>query len=186
VSFDLRDYILVFEDVVPADLCQQVLDEYKNDQNWMNTTTGNGLDRNVRRCDAINITEEVVIFKNENKRREIDQQLFFCAEKAIWAYNQKFPEAKIQQDSGYTLLRYQEEEFYSRHTDSFLQAPRAVSCSFSLNDDYAGGEWGFFDGQIKMKPPKGSAVMFPSNFMFPHEIFKVTRGVRYSIITWFI
>ena len=61
-----------------------------------------------------------------------------------------------------------------------------MSCSFALNDDYEGGEWGFFDREIIVKAPKGSAVMFPSNFMYPHEIMPVTQGVRYSIITWFV
>ena len=37
---------------------------------------------------------------------------------------------------------------------------------------------------IKLK--KGDAIMFPSNFMYPHEIMPVTQGTRYSIITWFI
>ena len=112
--------------------------------------------------------------------------MFNCAAIAIKKYSEKFVEAKIQGDSGYCLLRYQEGEFYKEHTDHFLQSPRSVSCSFALNDDYGGGEWGFFNREIVLKVPKGSAVMFPSNFMYPHEIMPVTRGVRYSIITWFI
>ena len=28
-------------------------------------------------------------------------------------------------------------------------------------------------------------VMFPSTFMYPHEVMPVTKGTRYSIITWF-
>jgi predicted 2-oxoglutarate/Fe(II)-dependent dioxygenase YbiX len=61
-----------------------------------------------------------------------------------------------------------------------------VSCSFALNDNYEGGEFSFFDGQIKIKLPKGAALLFPSNFMYPHQILPVTNGTRYSIITWFI
>ena len=34
------------------------------------------------------------------------------------------------------------------------------------------------------KPKKNSAIIFPSNFMFPHSVNQVIEGTRYSIITW--
>jgi Rps23 Pro-64 3,4-dihydroxylase Tpa1-like proline 4-hydroxylase len=186
MSFDLRDYIVVFENIVPNELCNEILEEYNNDKNWINTTTKGGLARDIRRCDAINISDSYIIKQNQEKRKSIDKKLFVCAGNAIKKYNEKFKHAKIEGDSGYTLLRYQEGEFYSEHTDHFLQAPRIVSCSFTLNDDFKGGEFGFFNRELTYSPPKGSALMFPSNFMYPHEVMPVIRRVRYSIITWFV
>lgn len=186
MSFDVRDYILILENVISDDLCLEILTEYENDKHWQNTTTGGGLSRDVRRCDAVDMSNSFIISQNQEKRKDIDDKLFSCAADVIKQYNDKFKHAKIEGDSGYTLLRYQENEFYKEHTDHFLQRPRTVSCSFALNDGYEGGEWGFFNREIIVKAPKGSAIMFPSNFMYPHEIFPVTRGVRYSIITWFI
>jgi hypothetical protein len=186
MSFDLRDYIVVFDNIVSDELCDEVLAEYGNDKNWTNTSTGGGIKRDVRKCDAINITDSFVIQQNQEKRKEIDTKLFLCAGNAINKYNEKFKHAYIQGDSGYTLLRYQEGEFYSEHTDHFLQQPRIVSCSFTLNDDFEGGEFGFFNRELIYKPSKGSALMFPSNFLYPHEVMPVTRRVRYSIITWFV
>jgi len=186
MSFDLRDYIVVFEDIVPDELCTEVLTEYENDTSWVNAATKGGLQRDTRRCDAINMSDPFVIHQKEPTRKEIDSKLFVCAGNAIRQYNEKFPHAKIEGDSGYTLLRYQEGEFYGQHTDHFLQAPRTVSCSFVLNDDYEGGEFSFFNRELVYKPSKGSALMFPSNFMYPHEVMPVIRKVRYSIITWFI
>ena len=186
MSFNLQDYILVIENIISNNLCSEILDEYCNDSNWVKTAVLKGFDRDVRRCEAINMTDNFVIKQNQDKRKNIDDKLFLCAGDAIKKYNSKFNHAKIQGDSGYTLLKYQEGDFYKEHTDHFLQQPRSVSCSFSLNEDYEGGEWAFFDRKMIIKIPKGSAVMFPSNFMYPHEILPVTRGVRYSIITWFI
>lgn len=186
MSFNLRDYIVIFENIVPNELCDEILEEYDSDKHWVNTTTSGGLQRNIRRCDAINISDSFIIEQNQEKRKNIDNKLFTCAGKAIKKYNEKFKHAKIQGDSGYTLLRYQEGEFYSEHTDHFLQAPRIVSCSFTLNDDFEGGEFSFFNRELKYYPPKGSALMFPSNFLYPHEVIPVKRRVRYSIITWFI
>jgi predicted 2-oxoglutarate/Fe(II)-dependent dioxygenase YbiX len=186
MSFDLRDYIVVFENIVPDELCDEVLKEYGNDKNWVNTIVDSGTKRDIRRCDAIHISDSFIIEQNQEKRKSIDNKLFECAASAIKQYNEKFKHAKIQGDSGYTLLRYQEGEFYKEHTDHFLQAPRIVSCSFTLNDGFEGGEFGFFNRELVYKPPKGSALMFPSNFLYPHEVMPVTRRVRYSIITWFI
>ena len=53
----------------------------------------------------------------------------------------------------------------------------------SLNDDYEGGElvmWG--DQVIPLKA--GSVMIFPSNFMYPHQVNVVTKGVRYSYVSW--
>jgi predicted 2-oxoglutarate/Fe(II)-dependent dioxygenase YbiX len=64
--------------------------------------------------------------------------------------------------------------------------PRSLSCSFALNDDFGGGDWSFFCGDYALRPPKGSAVLFPSNFLFPHEILEVTGGTRYAVVTWML
>ena len=185
-SKSLNDYIQVFEDVVPNELCDAILKEYMPDGLWTPTYVGDGvIDRDIRNVDSIAISRNEVIGENFT-RRLLDNELFKCAASAIKQYNEKFPEAMIESDSGYDLLRYETGQFYKQHTDSFKAQPRAVSCSFALNDDYEGGEWAFWDKEVKIKPKKGSVVMFPSNFMYPHEILPVTKGTRYSIITWFI
>ena len=185
-SDSLSDYIQVFDNIVPDDLCQEILAEYAPNGSWKATQVAGGVtDRNVRNVDSIGLSlPENTTYSA--KRKWLDDELFKCAALAIRKYNDVFPEAHIEQDSGYELLRYQTGQFYKQHTDSFKLHPRAVSCSFALNDDYDGGEWGFWNQKSVLKVKKGSVIMFPSNFMYPHEIMPVTKGTRYSIITWFI
>ena len=52
-----------------------------------------------------------------------------------------------------------------------------------LNDDYEGGELSFF-GDKKIDIKKGDLLIFPSNFLYPHEVTPVTKGVRYSYVSW--
>ena len=52
-----------------------------------------------------------------------------------------------------------------------------------LNDDYEGGELIMFEDK-KIDTKKGDLLIFPSNFLYPHEITPVTRGVRYSYVSW--
>lgn len=182
----LSDFIIVEDNAIPIDLCDLIIKEYKDDNSWVNTTTKSGLSRNVRRCDAINMSHVDIIAKNQDVRKEIDSRLYECTKDLLNRYSSRFRHILPSGDSGYVILRYQEGEFYTQHTDHFLEVPRMVSVSFALNEDYEGGEFCFFDRQIKHRIPKGSALMFPSNFMYPHEILPVTKGVRYSIITWIV
>lgn len=181
-SKNINDYIVEFENIVPDYLVDTIFREYENANEWSPTYIGKGIiDTSVRNVNSIQLS-----FHSTEIRKAIDTELFNCAGEAIKKYNELFPHAKIIEDSGYELLRYQIGQFYKQHTDSYKDRPRAVSCSFMLNDDYEGGEFAFFEGELKFKPKKGSVLMFPSNFMYPHEIMPVTQGVRYSIITWFI
>lgn len=180
----MEKYIVQIKNALPVNLCDEVLAEYKNTNEWVNALVGNGGSNNVRNCDTIEISQSFVI-KDNTKRLDIDNKLFNCASKCIEKYNKKFFYAKITEDTGYELLRYKTGGYYLEHTDSFILRPRLVSCSFALNDNYEGGEFAFFNKKLKYKLNKGDALMFPSTFTYPHQIMNVTKGVRYSIITWF-
>jgi len=183
----LDDYIVVFDNIISDELSDRILEEYGNSIYWQDGLVGTGvIDKNYRDVDIVGMSFPQIIQENFAVRKQLDNDVFECANLAIRKYNEKFPEARIQQDSGYELLRYNTGQKYEQHTDSFRERNRAVSCSFMLNDDYLGGEFAFFNRKLKYKLPKGSVLMFPSNFMYPHEIMPVTKGTRYSIITWFV
>ena len=57
-----------------------------------------------------------------------------------------------------------------------------VTILLYLNDDYDGGE--FVVAGKEIKPNKGSATVFPANFMYPHEAKIVTDGTRWSVLAW--
>jgi predicted 2-oxoglutarate/Fe(II)-dependent dioxygenase YbiX len=99
---------------------------------------------------------------------------------SVEKYKSVFPNFLPDIDTGYQLLRYTEGQ------DSFVQQQRSVSCTINLNDDFEGGEFAFFDRELIFYPNKGSVLMFPSNFMYPHEVMPVKKGTRYSIITWYV
>lgn len=183
----LIDYIYVVKNALSFDTCDAILHEFVNSDEWVDTVVGTGeLKKDIRNCQTIVISYPHIIKKNKAVRHELDNLIFEGASKCITKYNSKFPHCRIEEDSGYELLKYIEGGFYIEHTDSFKARPRAVSCSFILNDNFEGGEFAFFNKKLKYKLNKGDALMFPSNFMYPHEIMPVTKGTRYSIITWFI
>ena len=181
----LEQYVKVFYDVVPEDLCDAIIEEYSNSNEWELARTEGGLQTDIRNVDEIGMSGDVTI-GDSALRRELDDRVFESVASVSKKYQEEFKHYLINVDTGYNLLRYKEGQFYTQHTDSFVTQQRSLSCSLLLNDDYEGGEFCFWDGTMMHKPPKGSAIVFPSNFMYPHEIRKVTKGERYSIITWLV
>lgn len=53
----------------------------------------------------------------------------------------------------------------------------------ALNDDYEGGEIEMFkDTKINLKA--GEVIIFPSVFLYPHKVCELTKGDRYSFVSW--
>jgi hypothetical protein len=86
------------------------------------------------------------------------------------------------------ILKYEENGFYTWHTDHCAQIPRTMSCILLLNNDYEGGNLCFRnpDGsdeiEVEVKPNR--MIIWPSNFLFPHTVKPVTKGTRYSVVAW--
>jgi predicted 2-oxoglutarate/Fe(II)-dependent dioxygenase YbiX len=185
---ELKDYIFILEDIIPDKLCNDILNEYENSKEWLDTAIGGkgNINKEIRNCKTIGISLNEVIEKNKNVRKILDDEVFQSTKKAIKIYNEKFKQAHISKDSGYQLLKYEKGGFYTQHVDSFTEIPRTISCSFTLNDSFKGGEFSFFNNTLVYPLKKGSAIMFPSNFLYPHSVLPVINGTRYSIVTWFI
>jgi predicted 2-oxoglutarate/Fe(II)-dependent dioxygenase YbiX len=100
-----------------------------------------------------------------------------------------FPSAGITQTILTKLVEYEVGGKYNVHTDAFHRHPREVSVILNLNEGYEGGDFEFYHPNGKevlqtVKQEKGTLIYFPSNFMYPHSVTPITKGTRYSVITW--
>ena len=102
------------------------------------------------------------------------------------------------------LLRYREGDFFNVHSDNggyARVAARRISAVAFLNDEredpepgtYSGGSLAFFGlvggerGEkvgFPLVGEKGLLVAFPSDRF--HSVTPVTRGERYTVVTWFV
>jgi predicted 2-oxoglutarate/Fe(II)-dependent dioxygenase YbiX len=181
---NLDHFIHIEPNILPMDVCDALLDEYASTSEWVASKTLEGVNLNTRNCDTIKMSFAESIALNESKRTELDGKLFNALSQAAQTYFAKIPRAVCRQDTGYELLRYTEGGFYKEHTDYSPATPRQISFSFGLNDDYTGGEFSFFGGSKQYRLAKGSCIIFPSSFLYPHQILPVTFGTRYSVVTW--
>ena len=51
-----------------------------------------------------------------------------------------------------------------------------------LNENFEGGDFLINGKRINLEI--GDILIFPSNFMYPHEVRKITAGERYSFVSW--
>ena len=104
---ELKDYILVLEDIIPDKLCDNIISEYKESNEWSDTLIGNGVvNKKIRNCFSLSISNKGIIGKN-NFRKNLDSSVFECASNSIKKYNEQFNKAHITKDSGYDLLKYE-------------------------------------------------------------------------------
>jgi hypothetical protein len=86
-------------------------------------------------------------------------------------------------------LRYEKGGHYRMHVDESGTPTigRQISCVLLLNNDYEGGNL-IFDvkekNYLEIKNAPAKLIMWPSNYLFPHTITPVTKGIRHSIVSW--
>ena len=94
--------------------------------------------------------------------------------------------------SGIKFNKYAVGDYLSPHYDhirDFFQGQfrgiPVTSVVGVLNDDFEGGDFVFWE-EHTVNIKKGSVLVFPALYLFPHEVTPVTKGIRYSWIQWIV
>ena len=177
---DIEEYISYYKNVVPDALCKTIMNY---DYNFQPSTYANNKGK-LTSSDERVLMDECWVGKDDAYYEDIKEAF----ERVIKKYSNKFPLFSVQHTTDFRINRYSVGGFMSNHVDNIHHShgqqygyPQ-VSALLYLNDDYEGGE--FYVAGKRVIPPQGSAIIFPSNFMFPHEAKVVTKGIRWSIVTW--
>ena len=103
-------------------------------------------------------------------------------------YKAKFPLLTTEHLNQIDLLKYEVGGKYEKHIDHFFGSSRTLSFILNLNEGYEGGDFVFYDQKgneiKKIKCKTGTVIFFPSNFLYPHCVEPITKGIRYSIVGW--
>lgn len=126
----------------------------------------------------------------DSRFREIEDAMQSIAGVALESYVNYNKFVSARQDRGYQVLRYDVGEHYYEHVDSafplYLERQVSLSLTCSDPDAYEGGEFEFPLHGLKVRPAKGSALLFPSGISTPHLVHDVTKGQRYAVVSWFL
>jgi hypothetical protein len=88
----------------------------------------------------------------------------------------------INEDS--FVLKFEDGEERQLSYGGGTQTGRSMCAILYLNDDYDGGEIEFVNFNLKIKPKRGTLLLFPSNFLYSYKENKVTNGTKYSIVNF--
>ena len=173
----LAEGLAVFDDVFMRS--EELIKLAEESTEWRPGTAGVDVNTNIRVTD---------VFPLRPNRSELEGELFqealdaFTA--AINVYGERYPHLRISKGENLRIMRYTPGGFYKTHIDA-LGNNRIVSGILYLNTDIKGGHTTFPVQQQSIQPREGRLILFPSNFMFPHESTPVEEGTKYAIVGWF-
>tara|TARA_B100001996_G_scaffold380660_1_gene368497 strand:+ start:1273 stop:1815 length:543 start_codon:yes stop_codon:yes gene_type:complete len=177
---NVHDYIKYYNGAVPFVLCEDIINYPYNYKPSTYSNHKGKIDDSKERVRM----DEYWVRKNYQYYDEIKSSFEWVIKK----YSEEFSLFSVQNITDFRINKYPEGGFMSKHVDNIHHShgqqygfPQATILLY-LNDDYEGGE--FYVAEKEFKPEKGSAIIFPSNFMYPHEAKKITKGTRWSVVTW--
>jgi len=176
----IKEYIFVGNYLTPKE-CDKCIRLYDTKE-WVphawynvesNTSKGENTDCNVAATDI-----------------NFNDILLPAIQKALNDYTSKIAKTRIfSKISEIRLNRYGEGKDMKKHFDhihSMFDGENKgipiLSVVGLLNDNFTGGE--FYVNGVNMKLKKGDIIVFPSNFMYPHEVKTIKKGERYSYVSW--
>ena len=183
----LDAYIKVY-DAIPKDLCDITVALLKDSKvvweqhTFYNNQTGGS--------DAISGKNELDISYETTAANEALMNIIWGC---IGSYIEELKFEWFDGWAGFSAIRfnkYSESRLMAKHCDhihSMFDGERKgvpiLSIVGVLNEDYEGGEFVMFD-DTTIELPKGSLLIFPSNFLYPHKVLPVTKGTRHTFVSW--
>lgn len=113
--------------------------------------------------------------------------MIYCLQAALKKYQKDRPECYVEQINDIQILKYKQGGHYISHIDDHPTLSRTVSFIYRLNNDYEGGDlvWELNGKEFhRSKTKANSLVIWPSNFLYPHKVEPVTKGLRWSMVAW--
>jgi predicted 2-oxoglutarate/Fe(II)-dependent dioxygenase YbiX len=184
---DISSYVMVFEEWISNDVCKQTCKEIENAP-WQQHTFYNPTDGSYNTRSG---SQELDIAYGENisTQSHIMQRIH----DAYSEYLTRLQLPWFNSWSGFSEVRfnrYEESRLMAEHCDhihSMFDGERkgipTMTFLASLNDEYTGGEFVMWGDEV-IPMAKGSALVFPSCFLYPHRVDPVTNGIRYSCVSW--
>ncbi len=196
---NIEDYVFHKENFLDKDYCEKAISELSEckwiKHEWYTPTPPLPVFQNLPPVGRDNEGEviDMEMGEAEKKLEEINDFLIENLRAIICEYIESFNFDWFGGWEGYTgikFIRYfpgQEMKVHCDHIHSMFDGERKgvpiLSIIGHFNDDYKGGETYMFEDK-KIDTKQGDILVFPSNFIYPHKITPVTKGVRYSYVSW--
>lgn len=182
----LSDYVGVYQNLIDEEVCKSAVDSLKQVRWDLHSYYNFETDSHESFDDDLSVTNSSI-----PEQEQINKSVQVAIEKYF------IEQIKHARDwysgwNGYSCVRFNRYDPGTRmrkhcdHIQSIFDGQYkgipTLTVLGVLNDDYEGGEFKLM-GETVQKTA-GSLVVFPSNFMYPHEVAMVKKGVRFSFVSW--
>jgi hypothetical protein len=183
---DLRTYLKVYKDWIPSDICKETVEELEKVEGQFQTHQFyNASDKSYHSYEH----ELSVTWSNVNHKEFFMKRIWEGLQQYITDFNfewwnswQGFSEVRFNRYRPDTQMKLHCDHIHSMFDGERKGIP-TLTVLGGLNNDYVGGELVFWqDTAIQLK--EGEIMIFPSCFLYPHRVDLVTKGTRYSYVSW--
>ena len=183
----ISDYSLFISNCLNSPLINLINEEiYVNSDSWSAGPIADGMNSDVRSVKVSGFEEQHI--GTSVSKRVIFNELKKFVPRIEEAYRKNISEYYFSDKNYFQFLYYDDKMkgHYTYHTDNCYTKPRNLTILIGLNskDQYEGGELFIGNDKNGIKLDRGDMVCFPSNFMYPHKVQRVTQGQRKVLIIW--
>lgn len=176
---DIFDYVMV-ENILSKQECEVITSILNDRSNWSPHTWYNNANEEYSNEKDFTIAYDTTV------SRLIKPNVI----SAVKQYSAKHKDSgPTYSFSAVRINRYQQDESIQEHVDhihSLFDGEKKgipiLSFVGLFNDDFEGGDFILAGKKIDLKA--GDVVVFPSIFIYPHQVTTVTKGTRYSWVMW--
>lgn len=181
-AHDNENFLRVYEETLPLDICDQMIDMFqKDDRKYPGEVYPDGVSKEIKDSTDLYISDLP-------EWKIMNDILFNSTKNLIQQYYDQFdglpPEGLF--DTGYQIQESKVGQHFTWHNDGISGGAnfRQFVLLWYLNDDFEGGETDFLYQNKRVRPKKGSCLIFPTCWTHVHRGVEVTKGTKYVATTW--
>lgn len=183
------DFIGTYENILNFDLCDEIVStfDYYHDMDAVFCEDGQFDTANAGRFDwALDLFELGSHMKQTNPQQIVNEVLKNCLDeyKTVFGHLKPLTLYSITQKVQKTPAGGGYHIWHDENT-SIQHSGRALVWMFYLNDDFEGGETEFLYYKKRIKPSKGTLLIWPAGLTHCHRGGLVLDGTKYVMTGWF-
>lgn len=185
---NIKEYVK-FYDLLSVKECKRITTKLKKNKKWEKHTYYDAVTNSHESFDD----DLFICYDNlEEDRKMVMDKLWYSVNSYV-RKDLSFMNSWFNSWSGYSPLRWNKYsvgtkmKIHCDHIQTLFDGEHKgvpiLTILGALNENYEGGELIFWENErIELKT--GQIVIFPSNFMYPHQVNPVTKGARFSFVSW--
>lgn len=176
----LVDLVKVYKNAIPKELCSDIITK-SSSFNWSKNTWRPDKYRQLNKPDSNLEPDRATIDKDS----QVKAGLLIETYANLYVKEVRVPfQFEIKKFDTPDIIRYSSgTRMLPHHDHADAVGIPILSTIGLLNDDFEGGEFIFWDN-LDIKLEAGDMLLFPTLFAYTHQINTITKGTRYSLVSW--